>query len=293
MPNRKARFKTTNYKTMKVKTDNISVKGYSHILADKECQDSSTGWDTRDYSAVIVCDGHGGEKYIRSAIGSEVACEIGKMAIDDFMKSIKKNDGEYIRSQLPNLERFIVNNWRAQVLADNEKNPFDTSARFNSLSDGDKKSLKNNPVKAYGSTFIAAVLTDKFYFIIKLGDGNANVIYSDGTIDSPQELVDDQLQFNLTTSLCQSNAFDEFKHVVKSFDRKKSVKSIVLTTDGVINCFKSVESYHALIKNIYDAYSETKNKKDMENARNELADGLNHLSEKGSGDDLSVAIMIR
>ena len=293
MPHGKARFKTTKYKTMREKTDNISIRGYSHILADKECQDFSISWGTREYSAIIVCDGHGGEKYIRSSVGSKIACEVGKTAIDDFMRSIKKTDCDYIKSQLPNLERFIVQKWRENVTEHFENNPFDLYARYMALSDSDRQALDKNPVKAYGSTFIAAVLTDNLYFIIKLGDGNVNVIHSDGTIDSPQELTDDQLQFNVTTSLCQSNAFDEFKHTVKAFDRKSSVRSVVLTTDGIINCFQSVEAYRSLIKNIFDAYNEARNEIEISKARKELESALNEFSQKGSGDDLSVAIMIR
>ena len=106
-------------------------------------------------------------------------------------------------------------------------------------------------------------------------------------------LEDEQLEFNVTTSLCQSTADTEFRQIFIETDKTKPVSSIVLTTDGIINCFRSVEAYQSLIKNIYHAYLETENEKDIEKARLELADGLNQLSEKGSGDDLSVAIAIR
>lgn len=52
--------------------DHISIRGYSHLLSNKECQDSSISWRGKKYSAVIISDGHGGEKYFRSAKGSEI-----------------------------------------------------------------------------------------------------------------------------------------------------------------------------------------------------------------------------
>ena len=288
-------------------TDNISVRGYSHIVAKKECQDSSVSWHTDKYSGIIVCDGHGGEKYIRSSRGSKLACEIGKAAIDDFMRSIKRLGKSNYKEQLTALERHIINNWRAAIEKDFNENPFENDECYNALSEPDKAALQKNYVKAYGSTFIAAVLTSKYYFILKLGDGNVNIILSNDVIKTPDEhnaeynedgklktfLEDDQLQFNVTTSLCQSTADTEFRHIFVETNKAKPVCGIVLTTDGIINCFRSVEAYRSLIKNIYHAYLEAKSEKDIEKARLELADGLNQLSEKGSGDDLSVAITIR
>lgn len=271
-------------------TNNISIRGYSHLLSDKECQDNSISWHDKRYSGVIICDGHGGEKYIRSQKGSLLACAVGQKAIDEYMSQKRRLDEGNFNEQFKFLESYIIDNWRKEIEKDFTDNPLENDERFNALSDSDKAALIKNPFKAYGSTFIAAVMAKTYYFVLKLGDGNVNVVLSDGSVKSVDGLEDEQLQFNVTTSLCQSNAALEFRHV---YVKDESIKGLVLTTDGIINCFKSVESYHALIKNIYDAYSEVNNGQDVENARSELADGLNQLSVKGSGDDLSVAIAIK
>lgn len=294
-------------KVGKLLTDNISVRGFSHINAEKECQDHSLSWSGdrllllqkgkkppkyEPYLGVIVCDGHGGEKYFRSAKGSEIACKKGKECISAMLLQIVIDPSNYKR-HFNRLETEIVKEWKKAVKGHLKRNPFEKDPKFEQLSDENKASLIKNPIKAYGSTFIAAVLTDKYYFIIKLGDGNANVVQYDGEVYSPTALEDSQLEFNLTTSLCQTDAVNEFKHVLVTTDKKTPVNGIILTTDGIINCFRSVEAYQSLIKNIYRAYLETENEKDIEKARLELRDGLNQLSEKGSGDDLSVAIAIR
>ena len=62
--------------------------------------------------------------------------------------------------------------------------------------------------------------------------------------------------------------------------------ALILSSDGVINCYHTEEAFQSFIKNISDAYAE----ENTEAAHNELDGALNALSEKGSGDDLSIAV---
>ena len=280
--------------------DNISIRGFSHIQANKECQDNSLSWQTESYAAVIVCDGHGGEKYIRSADGSAIACAMGKRAIDEFMQSVytKKtllntyvselntNNCDKLLSQL---ERSIIHSWNEEVISNYTEIPLYTDEKWEALSDSDKKALERSPVKAYGTTFIASVITKSFCFIIKLGDGNANLILDDMSVFSPDELADDMLQFNVTTSMCNSDADVMFRHYFSNvtFNEEKRIAGVLLSSDGVINCFRVEEAYHSFVENVYYAYGE----ETIENARNELEGALNVFSERGSGDDLSIAII--
>ena len=280
--------------------DNISICGFSHIRVNKECQDSSLSWKTDSYAAVIVCDGHGGEKYIRSADGSAIACEMGKRTIDEFMQSIytKKmlsnayssdlNVGNYDKL-LSQLERAIIHRWNEEVIHNYTDLPLENDERWKALSDSDKKALQRSPVKAYGTTFIASVLTKDFCFIIKLGDGNANLILNNKAVFSPEELADDTLQFNVTTSMCNSDADVMFRHYFCEIadDSENTVVGVLLSSDGVINCYRTEEAYHSFIENVYYAYGEDS----VENAKAELIGVLNVLSERGSGDDLSIAII--
>ena len=285
-------------------TDNISVRGFSHVRANIECQDSSLCWQTDTYSAAIVCDGHGGEKYIRSAIGSRSACEAGKERIGEFMQKIychrREERGINPRTiewwllkehnydrMLCQLERSVIQDWTNRVLAHAEQHPLEEDERFAALSDADRHALTVTPVKAYGSTFIAAVVTDSFCFVLKLGDGNAVLIRNDGPLEMPEELADDALQFNVTTSLCNSDADMAFRHCFRSFEESAPVTGVVLSSDGIINCYTRPEAFSAFIQNVYAAYGE----EDTDAARDELEAALHQLSEKGSGDDMSVAIV--
>ena len=101
------------------------------------------------------------------------------------------------------------------------------------------------------------------------------------------ELKDDQLQFNLTTSLCSSDADKEFKHCFVNTDKDYPIDGLILTTDGIINSYTSEQAYLDFMGNTFSGYKE----EPLESAHAELAEFLPRLSEKGSGDDLSVGII--
>ena len=277
--------------------DHISVRGYSHKLNDIECQDASESWLDRGYCGIIVCDGHGGEKYIRSAVGSKLACEIGRSTLSTFVHEVLKEFEKEpeitwakhsIAAKLDRLQRAITIQWREAVAADITERPFAGDERFEALSDGDRASLAiDNGIKAYGTTFVAGIMSQDFLFIIKLGDSNASIVLDDGSVIMPDELADPQLQFNRTTSLCNSDADIQFRNYFMRIDDSNRPAALILSSDGVINCYHTEEAFKSFIKNISDAYAEER----TEDAHSELEATLNTLSEKGSGDDLSIAVV--
>ena len=52
---------------------NITSIGYSHVKADKVCQDHSLSYFDGERTIITACDGHGGDVYIRSHKGSKFA----------------------------------------------------------------------------------------------------------------------------------------------------------------------------------------------------------------------------
>ncbi len=274
--------------------DSISICGYSHELNGKECQDASCFWKEKNYSGIIVCDGHGGEKYIRSATGAKLACEVGRSALSDFMaEALRKKSRIFqtkhsIDDNLNRLQRTITMLWREAVIADVKEHPVGDDERFSVLSDAERTSIcADSGVKAYGTTFLAGVMSKEFLFILKLGDGNACVVLDNGSVILPDELSDPQLQFNFTTSLCSSDADIRFRNYFMRMDESSRPVAIILSSDGVINCYHSEDAFKSFIKNISDAYVQ----ESVSDAHSELEDALNTLSKKGSGDDLSIAIV--
>lgn len=69
---------------------NVTKMGASHLKSGKPCQDYSLSWesDNKEIQIAIVCDGHGGETYVRSDVGSKLAAEIALTNIRCFVESV-------------------------------------------------------------------------------------------------------------------------------------------------------------------------------------------------------------
>lgn len=70
-------------------TFSMTKMGASHVKSGKPCQDYSLNWQSEDggTQVVIICDGHGGETYIRSDRGSRLAAEIALHNIREMIAS--------------------------------------------------------------------------------------------------------------------------------------------------------------------------------------------------------------
>jgi len=262
------------------KGDNISVIGSSHIKTNTVCQDYSGHFCSNEYGIIVVCDGHGGEKHFRSDEGSKIATNVAIEAINEFMK-FEKNFSRKKESLLLQLEKNIILNWNNAVNQHNGNFPF-TEEELNKLSDNNSKAVENDIEVAYGSTLIAAVLTNKYCFGIQIGDGDCAVLDKNGVI-SNHVPSDTRLQFNITTSLCDKAAVQNFRH----FWLDEPQVALAVSTDGVRNSFSNETYYFDFCKTIFESYLELP----AEEAKNDLKEFLQRLTTDGSGDDVSISII--
>lgn len=65
--------------------------GYSHQASQKPCQDNGRYFVENDVYIAVVCDGHGGDCYVRSDVGSRLAADVAVEKIQAFIKKIPKN----------------------------------------------------------------------------------------------------------------------------------------------------------------------------------------------------------
>ena len=72
---------------------NASSIGASHIRIGKECQDYSLSDVGDDWCIAVTCDGHGGDNYFRSSLGSRFAAETAMRCIGEFLKKALLPDG--------------------------------------------------------------------------------------------------------------------------------------------------------------------------------------------------------
>jgi len=277
----------------------IKAQGVSHIEKEVPCQDACTALLSKSLTVGVACvaDGHGGNKYFRSDRGSKFAVQVAEKALCDFCGTIAREKKAFfsfkpnfdniknsdIQSKLKQLEGNIIYQWRNTVLKDYSENP---------LTDTEKDICNNNNINLdddpanfmfiYGTTLLAGLISDSFWFVIQIGDGLCVVLENEESIITPIE-EDERLAFGRTTSLCDNDAIKNFR---ESFGFSK-IDGFTVATDGMADSFEP-QKYLQFNKELYDNFTTIPDK-----AQTELETFLPTLSERGSRDDVSIAGIFR
>jgi hypothetical protein len=277
------------------KDEGLSVQGASHRKHNnKVCQDFGGHYRCDNFLVAVVCDGHGGDAYIRSDRGSRFGVEVTIDSVKEFMKNKKEfltklldsdnknktTEEEVIKQLIGN----IISRWSDAVSQDWKQNPF-AEEEMNELSDKYKARYlsddENGKFSAYGATLIAIVYAPEFWFGIRIGDGRCVSISADGSICDPIPW-DEKCFLNKTTSLCDEKAFENFRYC---FHTDNFPVAIYVGTDGIDDSFGTDER----LFDFYKRLTETFYQSGFEGGKQELKDYLPKLTERGSGDDVSIS----
>lgn len=133
-------------------------RGRSHIATGKVCQDYCVAKKITDGIFVVaVADGHGGDDYVKSDIGSQEACNsVVKLAkkyssLDSLNFSCKWTS--------PEIKEELFDVWQTAVLANyRSENP-------------DAKDSDADIIKKYGTTLLFALVTKRYIILGQVGDG--------------------------------------------------------------------------------------------------------------------------
>ena len=264
-----------------------SVIGQSHIKSEKPCQDASLCVKDKKYTLVAVADGHGGDQYFRSDVGSGFAVQSVKECLTDpavinaLTDTKREKDRERIIAQL---KSSIIGRWNIFVADHADAHPFNED-EFEGIPDkyAERYRAGEHIESVYGSTLIAALLTDTFMLALQIGDGNCVVADKDGAFSMPVP-ADEKCFLNLTTSLCDENAIDSLRHAYSD----TIPAAVLIGSDGIDDCFAGEEKLYGFYRLILSSFKE----KAEEAAKTELIDYLPRLSEKGSGDDISIGMIV-
>lgn len=270
---------------MRMQSFHLSTQGASHIKKNKECQDFSESYFDEKCAIAIVCDGHGGDDYVRSAKGSEFGCAAAKSCIMDFVNNVDKEElKRHSKLLIHNLEASIISAWNDAIYDHYKNNPF-TEKEIAVLSERAKrKYLQEKRIEsAYGTTMIAVVSTEDYWFGIHIGDGKCVAVNPEGKFVQPIPW-DDRCFLNATTSICDSDALSRFR----SFYSEKLPVAVFVGSDGVDDCFSSEQQLNNLYRTVLYSFATS----DFDAAVADLSDYLPRLSAKGSGDDVSVAAIL-
>ena len=273
---------------MKYKAYNFTVIGASHKKARRPCQDASVSLNRDDYILTAVCDGHGGEDYFRSDRGSEFAVKAVRKCMNDEniipMLTYYANDEIKVNEMLLQLEKSIISEWNDLVENDYADEPF-TDEELEQVNPRMRfrYAIGEKIECAYGTTMLVNVVTDDFWFGIHIGDGECVSVDHDGNFEHPIP-HDNNCVFNYTTSICDRTAIYNMRHHFST----TLPKALFIASDGVDNCFENhnkLHDFYSMVMKSFDDYSET-------GAIVELLEYLPKMSLKGSGDDISLGIIL-
>jgi serine/threonine protein phosphatase PrpC len=270
-------------------TFSCSVIGANHIKAGKPCQDNSLGVKERAYTFIAIADGHGGERYFRSELGSRFAtvaareCVTNKAVLRALKGAAQSNDEKERERVILQLKKSIVSRWNTLVDEHAAANPF-TETEFDNLPCKYAEAYRTGEQieSVYGSTLIAVLWTKDFLLALQIGDGSCVIVDGTGHFSHPVP-ADERCFLNTTTSLCDKDAIDEFHHYFSA----ALPAAVLIGSDGIDDCFTNYDKLYDFYRVILTSFKE----KDEQTAAAELTDYLPRMSEKGSGDDMSVAMI--
>jgi hypothetical protein len=278
---------------MSWKAVHACVRGSSHQrsgLPNQDAAQCAVAPGTQGTVAVaVVSDGHGSPRHFRSQVGSSLAVSTVAGTLQGFLRESVASNGKvpFVPEQIHELERKIVSGWLAAVHSDMVRNPF-TQAELATLEKEDglegRAAVESSPELAYGATLLAAGATDKVLLYLQLGDGEILSVSATGTTTRPLP-PDDRLIANETTSLCQPEAWKEFR---SSWVIRPALPSLVLlSTDGYANSFRSDEDFLKIGQDYLDVIRQ----QGIASLAEELPTILTEATHQGSGDDITLAIL--
>lgn len=209
--------------------------GYSHIKEGRVCQDFSASYHDDERTIITACDGHGGEIYIRSHLGSKFASNaaisvLRRLSRSDFYRYTKEELCQNIRLKiLCEWNESVENALEVRRISKRELNSLDKSKSFK---------LKKNPERAYGTTLNAAMIFMGKIVCVSIGDGGIFLIKKGQIIPAVDD--DEDAVANVTYSLCQEDAYEHIK--VKIYDFC-DFDGVLVCTDGLINPYQSLPNF--------------------------------------------------
>ena len=253
--------------------------GYSHIKDNKCCQDYSACYHDEERTIITACDGHGGDIYVRSHLGSKFASN----AAISVLKDMERSDFyRYTREEIcNNLRLRILCEWNAMV----EKNLSEkhlSKREVAHLSDERIFKLSKNPEKAYGTTLNAAMIMGNKLICVSIGDGGV-ILVRKGRIALALDDDEDAVA-NTTYSMCQEDAYEHLKVEIYDFS---DLDGVIVCTDGLINPYQSMDNFNDnFVKPICVTMQEGKQEK--------INDFIVSIGERvGIGDDVTFGIAIK
>lgn len=264
--------------------------GASHLKNGTVCQDAAASVNAKLYTLAVVCDGHGGEDYFRSDRGSQMAVDAFCVCAGDrtFVKHLDKAEPSELPELISQLLKSVILRWNTAVESDLKEHPL-TEEELQAVSDKARiRYLSGEKLPAiYGATLIGVVCGRRWCFGVQIGDGKCVAVNGLGQFSQPIPW-DDKCFLNVTTSLSDENAYEEFRFFYTHSDDPEFPVAVFLGSDGIDDSFAGDEKLYAFYRFILKNLSQSKSEQPL----TDLKEYLPQLSAQGSNDDISLGILL-
>ncbi len=277
-----------------------SVRGATHIRQGLPNQDNILShphggeegagvFELGNRVALAVADGHGSASCFRSQIGSDCAVKVAIAVAKEFLVAQQEIDDLSLVKRVTEerLAREIALKWTRVIDEHHQRFPFtpeELTAVERASGAGARRRVENQPRLAYGTTLLAAMVTQTFAVYLQLGDGDILMVSEAGEVDRPMAR-DARLFANETTSLSGKDAWRDFRYTFQVFAGERPAL-ILLATDGYANSFASDAGFLQVGRDILALLRSTS----IKQIKDDLTTWLNEATAYGSGDDITLGL---
>jgi len=274
-----------------------SRTGAAHLSRGAPCQDASGILGFRDAAGspvqvLVVSDGHGGARYVRSDVGARLACAVAMRELENALAparvahpGVLEDWRQRLTVELPGR---IVAAWRREVEAHWRSDPGGDGSPFSPL--------------LYGATLGVLLVTPRWWAHTGLGDWDlVRIEAAAGDASDADAHADDQpageallseepergAAGEATFSLCLEAAERHFaaRTVLQPLTGAEPPFALLLCSDGLRKSCGSDADFLTLSRYLVGLGPDGD-----QTGSPELAEALDHISRRGSGDDISVAV---
>ena len=222
--------------------------------------------------ALAVADGHGGERYDQSHVGSALAVGLALAYCGQILPRFRRGelDNAWLQNELP---RRLAQQWKRLVLS-----------RRDAVSGAQPEP---DFVARHGSTLLGALIASEGVLVFQIGDGDAVIVTDQNELLRP---VPERrpLLGTETESLSQPDAGAVFRVAMLPIPTGR-IQLVMLATDGIANSFTEPTGFE---KFVLDVLHRTANRAVIGYTPGQLVHRTIARCSSFSGDDVSVALLI-
>lgn len=251
----------------------FSEIGAAHRRRGQPCQDASLScWlrapDGQHLQLLAVADGHGGRRYRLSHVGSALAVQLARQAVEQALQDTPLEDIKAWRDALQQgLPTALHRSWLAA-----------TQAHWEELAEAGQEPFT---AASYGSTLGLLLLAPQWWGVTGLGDWDLVGIDHEGTAQLLNEECSDAVVGEATASLCLNTMV---QHCRQRADVREygtvPLQALLISTDGIRKSCATDLDFLTLCAQVITIRTLPK-----------LQQALAQISADGSGDDVSLAFV--